>query len=365
MTGMPADLARLPGWAQWFLLIALAALLSLGLKAAGMPASQLLGPMAASILFSLGGGTVRLPRGLYIAAQGMVGCLIATQVTPEILHTFIADWPLIVAAVLSTLAASSLTGWLMTMWRVLPGTTAIWGTAPGGASAMVVMAEAFGADARLVALMQYLRVVCVAGAAALVAHYVAASLPTPPPAPWFPLIRPLDFATGLILAGGGAWLARRFRIPAGPVLVPMLIGAVLHSAGLIEIQLPPWLMAVVYGVIGCSIGLGFTRQVLARAARALPMILLSIFVLMALCALMSLGLVWLLGVDLLTAYLAMSPGGIDSVAVIGAAGQADMSFVMALQTMRLLAVILLGPPLARALSRSAGRKDARSSAGED
>ena len=78
-------------------------------------------------------------------------------------------------------------------------------------------------------------------------------------------------------------------------------------------------------------------------------------VLIGLCGLMSLALVWLLGLDPLTAYLAISPGGIDSVAVIGAASQADMSFVMALQTMRLLAVVLLGPPLARALARGLDR----------
>ena len=41
---------------------------------------------------------------------------------------------------------------------MLPGTTAVWGSSPGAATAMVLMAEAFGADARLVAFMQYLRV---------------------------------------------------------------------------------------------------------------------------------------------------------------------------------------------------------------
>ena len=354
---MAHDLGRLPAPAQWFLLAGLAVLSTAVLRLLGMPAAQLLGPMAASILLSLGGLSVRLPRPLYVAAQAMVGCLIATVVTPDILHTFLEDWPLILLAVLSTLAASNLIGWLMSRMGVLPGTTAIWGTAPGGASAMVVMAEAFGADARMVALMQYLRVVCVAGAAAVVAHAMEASMPPPPPAPWFPPIQPLALATALALAWAGAWLGQRLRIPAGPVLVPMVLGASLHSAGLIELQLPPWLMAAVYGAIGASIGLGFTRQVLARAASALPVILLSIAALIGLCGLMSLGLVWWLGLDPLTAYLAISPGGIDSVAVIGAASRADMSFVMALQTMRLLAVVLLGPPLARALARTLRQDD--------
>lgn len=352
---MPSDLARLPAPAQWLLLIGFAALFTVVFRLVAMPASQLLGPMAASILLSLGGMTVRLPRGIYVAAQALVGCLIATLVTPAILRTFLDDWPLILAAVLSTLAASNLLGWLMSRMGVLPGTTAIWGTAPGGASAMVVMAEAFGADARIVALMQYLRVVLVAGAAALVSHFMAPSVPAAP-APWFPPIQPLAIASALALAMAGAWLGRRLRIPAGSLLVPMILGASLHSAGLVELQLPPWLMAAVYGVIGCSIGLGFTRQVLARAATAMPAILLSIFVLMGLCGLMSLGLVWLLGLDPLTAYLAMSPGGMDSVAVIGAASGADMSFVMALQTMRLVAVVLLGPPIARALARAVAPK---------
>ena len=59
------------------------------------------------------------------------------------------------------IAASSLLGYLISRWKVLPGTTAVWGSTPGAASAMVLMADAFGADARLVAFMQYLRVIFV------------------------------------------------------------------------------------------------------------------------------------------------------------------------------------------------------------
>ena len=61
-------------------------------------------------------------------------------------------------------------GWAIARFKVLPGTTAVWGTAPGAASAMMVMSGAFGADARLVAFMQYLRVVIVAGLASVVAR---------------------------------------------------------------------------------------------------------------------------------------------------------------------------------------------------
>jgi uncharacterized membrane protein AbrB (regulator of aidB expression) len=52
----------------------------------------------------------------------------------------------------------------------LPGTTAIWGSSPGAATAMTLMSESYGADMRLVAVMQYLRVVLVVLTASLVAR---------------------------------------------------------------------------------------------------------------------------------------------------------------------------------------------------
>ncbi|RVB66210.1 AbrB family transcriptional regulator, partial [Mesorhizobium sp. M7A.F.Ca.CA.004.06.1.1] len=61
----------------------------------------------------------------------------------------------------------------------------------------------------------------------------------------------------------------------------------------------------------------------------------------------------LLGIDPLTAYLATSPGGMDSIAIIAAAAQnVDISFVMALQSARFLIVLLVGPSVARLVARS-------------
>jgi len=60
-----------------------------------------------------------------------------------------------------------------------------------------------------------------------------------------------------------------------------------------------------------------------------------------------------LHVDMLTAYLATSPGGLDTVAIIAAGSRVDMAFVMAMQTLRLFTILFTGPALARFLSRYA------------
>lgn len=345
-------LARLPRAGQWALLLVVSAAIAALLEVAALPAALLLGPMVAGILVGVGGGTIRVPRRPYLGAQAIIGCLIAGAITPTILVSFLRDWPLFLAIVLSTLAASSVLGWLMSRWQVLPGTTGVWGSSPGAATAMVLMAEAFGADARLVAFMQYLRVVCVATAASLIARFwVDTGAAGPAAIDWFPPVDAGPFAATLALAALGAVLGRRLRIPAGSMLVPLVVGSVLHALGLIEIELPEWLLALAYALIGWNIGLGFTRSVLVHAARALPQILLSIAALIAFCSGLAYVLVRTLGVDPLTAYLATSPGGMDSIAIIAASSDVDLPFVMALQTVRFFLVVLLGPAVARFIAR--------------
>ena len=99
------------------------------------------------------------------------------------------------------------------------------------------------------------------------------------------------------------------------------------------------------------IGLAFTRETLALAAKALPRVLLSTFVLIGFSAALSLVVARLTGIDPVSAYLAVSPGGLDSVAIIATSVPVDQPFVMAMQIGRLLIVILIGPSLARMIAR--------------
>ncbi|KQZ14357.1 ammonia monooxygenase [Mesorhizobium sp. Root554] len=347
-------LARLAPAIQWLLILVVSLLFSGALEFAELPAALLLGPMFAAIVAGTNGATVRVPRLAFAAAQSVVGCLIASSISPGIFSVFYADWPLFAATVFATIAASSLLGWLISRWRILPGTTAVWGSAPGAATAMVLMAGAFGADQRLVAFMQYLRVIFVSMAAALIARmWVDTTGLEPPAIVWFP---PLDlpvFAGTLAIIAGGGVAGHLLRLPSPYLLGTMILGTALHLGAGVPFQLPQWLLALSYALVGWSIGLNFTRAILLHAARALPQVVGSILALIAFCG----GMAWLishlLGIDPLTAYLATSPGGMDSIAIIAAASQnVDISFIMALQTVRFMIVLLLGPSLAKLVARA-------------
>jgi uncharacterized protein len=68
-----------------------------------------------------------------------------------------ARWPLLLATVLAIIIASTIVGWLLARRGLLPGAVAVWGSTPGAANVIMLMADAHGADIRLVAFMQYLR----------------------------------------------------------------------------------------------------------------------------------------------------------------------------------------------------------------
>jgi uncharacterized protein len=346
---------------QWGALLSASLICVAAFELMRLPAALLLGAIGAAILVSWFEGRVRIPPWAFVVAQGFVGCLVARSITPDILLTIFYKWPMFLILIGSVILLATGLGFALARWKVLPGSTAVWGSSPGAATAMVLMADAFGGDIRLVAVMQYLRVACVGLAASIVARAFSASGGAAAPIHWFPPLAAAPFLGTLALAIGGAIIGVKSRIPAGALLLPLFVGAPLSASHILAITLPPWLLAFCYALVGWSIGLRFTREIVLYAAKQLPRILASIFALIAMCGGLAFALHEAAGTDPLTAYLATSPGGADAVAIIAASSPVDIPFVMAMQIGRLLLVILIGPSLARMIARwTAGTEPASS-----
>ena len=359
------SLRERPAALQWAVLLAGSFLCVAGFELLRLPAALMLGAIAAAILVSWFEGRVRIPPWAFVAAQGFIGCLVARAITPEIMTTLFRKAPLFFSMIGAVVLFAAALGYVLTRFRALPGTTGVWGSSAGAATAMVLMSEGFGGDMRLVAVMQYLRVACVGLVASIVARAWSAGGAAAPAIDWFPPLPPGPFLATLALGLGGAFVGVKSRLPAGALLAPLFVGAPLSAAHLITITLPPWLLAIAYALVGWSIGLRFTREVVLYAARQLPVILASIFTLIAMCGALAFALHEAVGTDPLTAYLATSPGGADAVAIIAASSPVDMSFVMAMQVGRLLVTLVVAPPLARAIARWTANESGRSGVQEN
>jgi len=340
---------------DWATLLILSVVMVAVLELAHVSAALLLGPMLAAVVVATSDSSAVVPPPIFMFGQSIVGCMIAASMPLSIGREILQDWPTFVVTVTSVLIVSVAIGWGLARFQVLPGTVAVWGSLPGAASAMALMAETFGADVRVVALMQYTRVLLTAIVASVVAKCWGVDVSPQSHSQvfhtWFPNIAWPAFVATMLLACSAAWLGRRLRVPAGPLLVPMFVGVVLQDAGWLDIQLPRWLLALAYATVGWGIGLRFNRAIVRHVAKALPRVLLSTIMLIGTCGLLAVLLARFAHVDPLTAYLATSPGGADSVAIIANATPVNAPFVMALQTARFLVVILTGPTLAKLVAR--------------
>jgi len=340
-----------PAALQWLALLAAAGSSGWLLGRAGLPAAWFLGPMLVAVAFGVGGATIHMPRALFRLGQGCVGILVAQSMTLSVLLSLAQSWHVMLLATALTLALSLLVSLGLVWFGGIPGSTAAWGMAPGAASAMVSMAEEDGADGRVVATMQYVRVVCVVLVGALVGHLTAGESALAAVASRAPADGMLAPSLALIPLGvlAGA------RLPAGALLLPLLIGASLQVAGLLRLALPEWLPPLAYGSIGCYIGLRFDLATLSQVWRRLPAMIVGAVVLILLCALSAWLIAWLLGKDFLSVYLATTPGGLDAMAIIAVDTRSDAGLVLAMQTLRLFGVILTGAFFARQIMRLARR----------
>jgi membrane AbrB-like protein len=253
---------------------------------------------------------------------------------------------------IATLVLSLGAGIVMARVTSLDRPTAALGSIAGGASGIVGMAEELHADDRLVAFMQYVRVLVVViltpiiMALAFPGHHAGS-----PDAGAGILGEPKGWLLAIAIAPAGVLLANLLRIPAGALLGPMLlagaVGLTLHGG----FAVPPLLREAAFAGIGLQVGLRFTLSTVREVGRLLIPVLISIFALMAACFGLAVILDVTTSATLLDAYLATTPGGLYAVLASAFGSGADTTFVLAVQTLRVLVMVLLAPAMVRLLVR--------------
>ncbi|WP_369052020.1 AbrB family transcriptional regulator [Kineococcus terrestris] len=339
------------------LLVAVAVLaVTLALGRLAVPSPALFAGLLVGLVDALAvRAPLAVPERAGTAAQAAVGVTTGTLVQLSTLRALGEHWLPVVLVVLATLALSLGTGWLLGRHRDVDAVTGAFALVAGGASGLVVMARELGADQRVVAVVQYLRVLVVVLSLPLVLQLgfgVSGGSATAGTGggPWW--------AGALLLAGcslAGLRLGRLARLPAPSLLGPLLVTAVLSLSGLTDgLAVPALLEQLAYAVIGLQVGTGFTRAGLAAVARVLPAALALIAVGVAGCAGLAVALSAATGLPLLDTYLATTPGGLYAVLAAAVGSGADATFVLSVQVLRLLVMLLAAPVLARLL---AGRPD--------
>jgi len=288
--------------------------------------------------------------------QACIGVLIGALVQPSAVASLASDWLVVLAATLATLVISLLAGALLGLHRDLDPITGSFALVAGGASGLTAISQDLGADQRVVAVVQYLRVLVIVVAMPV----VATTLPTDGgtssqlSAVDAPLAADLLFTA--VCATVGVVLARYLpRVPALSLLGPMALAAVLTATGVSRgADVPDAIAQVAYALIGLQVGLSFTRESLRSVRRVLPVALTLVVALLVATAAVGIPLLSLAGASPLDAYLATTPGGLYAVLATATSTGADTTLILTVQVLRLLVMLLLAPAIATLLGRVRG-----------
>ena len=207
---------------------------------------------------------------------------------------------------------------------------------PGGSSTLPVIARETGADFRLVALSQYLRLLIVSLSLPLVTSIfnVTATGAAEETGTWWGALLLVVFA--LV----GPYIGKLLHFPAPHIFAPLLLTVVAGQFIPDALVMPNFVAVIAFLIIGWFCGGGLSVQVLKIFARQLPMTLLFIIITIATCAATALLLSWWMNITYFDAYLATSPGGLETVLALAHEGGSGPA-VVSVQLIRLLTLLFL------------------------
>jgi membrane AbrB-like protein len=337
--------------APWVVLGGATAAIAIGLQAAGMPSPTLFAALLVGLVAALAGraGHLAVPRTAFVGAQATVGVVLGAYLQSSSLSAVAGSWLPVALVSAGTLALSLGAGLILARLTILDVPTATLGMVAGGASGIVTMADDLGADDRLVAFMQYLRVLVVVLLTPLLVAlsgthgggHAGASAPA--------FGTPRDWLITVAVAPLAALAARRVRLPAAPLLGPMIVASALTLAG-VGFAVPPVLRELAFALIGLQVGLRFTLETVRLLGRLLVPVLIGLVGLLAGCFGLAVVLHATAPVSLRDAYLATTPGGLYAVLAIAFGAGANTTFILAVQGLRLLVMVLLAPLAVRRLA---------------
>jgi uncharacterized protein len=344
----------LTGWGRWALLAGLTAAGTAAMAALAMPSPALFaGLFVATVLALAGLAPVTVPRPATSASQAVVGVVIGVLAQPGTLAGLAADWLPVLLVTVGTLVISMAAGVLLGLRRDVTPLTGMLALTAGGASGLVAVSRELGGDDRVVAVVQYLRVGIVTATMPVVAAVVFGATVTvipeqaPTGPPWF-----VGLAFLVVCAVVGTGLARLLRVPSAALLGPMAVAIALNLTGWSFGATPPNLVVeVAYAVIGWQAGVRFTRESLRTVLGLLPLATALIVAVIAASAGLGLLLSPLTGATALEGYLATTPGGIYAVLATAISAGGDVTFVVAVQVLRVIVMLLLAPVAARLVGR--------------
>ena len=316
-----------------------------------------------------------LPSFWMYLGQSFLAIELGQKINISFIEVFRENWISIISMLLLSILFSLLSGFIL--WRLtdFDMITCFFGATPGGLSAMPSIAEEIGANTMVVTVIQTMRVFLVVLLIPLFAsiwltrstndltvnHAVVFTTDSP-----FEITQLLWTLLLIVGVCGGYYVGKYLRFPAPWLVGGMLgvgcvqtMGSALFGTDL-KAWWPPSMMVLSQIFIAACIGSRFDKEMIVGMTKTLVVsffttigLILSLFF----CAYF---ISHITGISLVTSVLAFTPGGIAEMTTTSAVLNADSTFVVVVQVLRIVVVLVILPPVFRLLKRWEAHKIERS-----
>jgi membrane AbrB-like protein len=301
------------------------------------PIPWMIGPMIAVAVVNLFGVRMHSPPYARQLGQVIIGSAVSIYFTPPVVAALAGNLPAILAATVSVFVVGILGALTLSRASGVDAKSTFFASIPGGAMAMAVLADRYGAQMSPVAVAHSLRVAVVVIVVPLALTYGGFPLEAAaykPELPLDPAVLAIWIAAGCVLGE----ISERLHFHNGCLLTPIFLGAALSMNGVPLSAVPHWLTDVAQLLFGLVLGARYERAFFARHKLFVPFALLNSFFILVVSALAGAALAWLFDLPIATMIIATSPGGLAEMTITAQALHISVPLVVAFHLFRVIVV---------------------------
>jgi membrane AbrB-like protein len=301
------------------------------------PIPWMIGPMVAVAAVNLLGVRMHSPPYARQLGQAIIGSSVSLYFTPPVVAALAGNLPAILAATVSVFIVGILGALTLSRASGVDAKSTFFASIPGGAMAMAVLADRYGAQMSPVAVAHSLRVAVVVIVVPFALTYGGFPIEATAAKP----ILPLDpWVLSIWLAAGGVLgeISERLHFNNGCLLTPIFVGAALSMNGVQLSAVPHWLTELAQLLFGLVLGARYERAFFARHKLFVPFALLNSFFILVVSAAAGAALAWLFELPIATMIIATSPGGLAEMTITAQALHISVPLVVAFHLFRVVVV---------------------------
>jgi uncharacterized protein len=301
------------------------------------PIPWMIGPMIGVATLNLLGVKMHSPPYARQMGQVILGSAVSLYFTPPVVAALAGNLPAIIAATISVFIVGIFGALTLSKASGVDAKSTFFASIPGGAMAMAVLADRYGAQIAPVAVAHSLRVSVVVILIPLALTYGGLPLEASAYRPTVPLNFSI-LAVWLAISWLLGEISEKFGFHNGCLLVPIFFGAALTMGGVQLSAVPHGLTDFAQLMFGLVLGARYERAFFARYRLFIPFALLNSFFIVIASVAAGAALAWAFDLPVATMIIATSPGGLAEMTITAQALQISVPLVVAFHLFRVVVV---------------------------